>query len=79
MKTGDKIKIKVHWLQYAYLGDRHPKAGFDIRDVVVIGPAKGTSYSGSDWIVYGCLDRAKYQYGIGNEQIIEVLPANKSR
>ena len=75
MKEGDRIKIKSHYILYRFLGDKKPKQGFEIRIVQIIKPAKGTEYSGSDWVVAKpeLAHDPKCWYGIGKGQIIETL------
>lgn len=75
LKHGDRVKIKVHWILYKYLGDKHPKQGCDIRDIVIIGKAKGTDFTGSDYVVCKpeLANDPKCYYGISKEQVIEVL------
>ena len=71
LKAGDKVRIKSHYIHYKSLGDKHPRQGSDIKEAIIVRSAKGTEYRDSDWIV--CKPNTPgWQYGIKEEQIIEV-------
>jgi len=67
MKIGDKIKYRCAYIHYKYLGDKHPEQGVRVIDAAIVGKAKGTEFSGSDWVVKH--DNG-HIVGIGKEQIL---------
>lgn len=72
LKSGTRIKVKSHYIRYKYLGDKNPSQGVEIKEAIVVKSAKGTEYHASDWIV--CKpDNPDWQYGISNDQIIEIV------
>ena len=70
MKTGDKIKYRCCFIHYRCLGDKHPTQGMNIKEGTIIKRAKGTDFTGSDWVVRKSSGEI---VGIGTEQIIEVI------
>ena len=72
LKPGTRIKLKSCYIHYRGLGDKNPETGVDIKEAIVVGPARGTEYKESDWIVHKP-DNPDWQYGIEENQIIEVF------